>query len=214
MNKGTPMDKAAALDCSVCCERVTKKNQVACHYCDYVACKSCAKRFLLDSVNPLCMNCKKPWNREMISEKFGKTFVAKEYKQKRERDLFETEKALLPETQEIATRQKRLKEINKEILFVQEHLRELKRQKRIFEAGGEIVTPEKKTSTGPIIKCPVETCRGFVNSDNHTCGICDTKICKDCREPLGDKGEHGDKGEPLDHPHAVSYTHLTLPTKP
>lgn len=125
----------------------------------------------------------------MLTEKFGKTFIVKEYKQKRERDLFETEKALLPETQEIATRQKRLKDINKEIAFVQEHLRELKRQKRALEAGDALVPTEKKTSTGPIIKCPVETCRGFVNSEKHMCGICDTKICKDCREPLGE-GEH------------------------
>lgn len=181
------------MDCSVCCERVTKRSQVNCNFCEYIACKSCAKRFLLDSINPLCMNCKKPWNREMISEKFGKTFVGKEYKQKRERDLFETEKALLPETQEIATRQKRLKEINREILFVQEHLRELKRQKRAFENGD---TPTPTTSTekkGLIIKCPVETCRGFVCSENHTCGICDTKICKDCREPLGEEDD--------EHPH-------------
>jgi hypothetical protein len=75
----------------------------SCHYCDYTTCKSCAKRFILDSVNPSCMNCKKPWNREMISEKFGKTFIYKEYKKKRERDLFETEKALMPETQELTT---------------------------------------------------------------------------------------------------------------
>jgi hypothetical protein len=135
------------------------------------------------------MNCKKPWNREMISEKFGKTFVSKEYKKKRERDLFETEKALMPETQELATRTKRMKDLNKEIAFVQKHLRELKRQKKVLEAGGE--PSEKKTSTGPIIKCPVEECRGFVNSVTHMCGICDTKICKDCREPLGK----------LEHPH-------------
>jgi ribosomal protein S27AE len=125
----------------------------------------------------------------MISEKFGKTFVGKEYKQKRERDLFETEKALLPETQEIAMRQKRLKEVNKEIAFVQEHLRELKRRKRVLEAGGEYDIPVTASSSTTdmkkiTIKCPIDECRGFVSSATHTCGICDTKICKDCREPL------------------------------
>lgn len=187
----TTDDKKMALECSVCCERVTKKNQVTCRFCDYITCKSCAKRFLLEgSINASCMNCKKPWNRETLCEQFGKTYVGKEYKQKRERDLFETEKALLPETQEHATRQKRLKEVNREIMFAQEHIRELKRQKRVLEAGRDPdpVDP-KKTSMGPIIKCPMEECRGFVNSDTHMCGICDTKICKDCREPLGDKGE-------------------------
>lgn len=184
------MDKSKPLDCSVCCERITKRNTVACHFCDYKTCKSCAKRFLLDSVNPSCMNCKKPWNRETISTNFGKTFVAKEYKQKRERDLFETEKALMPETQEIAMRQKKIREINHEIYLLQARVRELKQQKRIIEAG---ITPSTSTEkkSGPTIKCPVENCRGFVDSSNHTCGICDTKICKDCREPLGgDRAEH------------------------
>ena len=180
------------MDCSVCCERVTKRSQVNCHYCDYLTCKSCTKRFLLDTINPSCMNCKNLWNREVLCEKLGKTFVGKEYKQKRERDLFETEKALLPETQDIATRQKRIKEINREIIFMQNRLRELRNQKRILEAG-ETPTPTPSTEKkGPVIKCPVETCRGFVNSSDHTCGICDTKICKDCREPLSKTGEPSD----------------------
>ena len=131
------------------------------------------------------MNCKNQWNREVLTEKFGKTFMSKDYKQRRERDLFETEKALMPETQEYATRQKRITDINREIYQLNLRLRELKMQKRIFEGGGEIDETHTKKS-GPTIKCPVESCRGFVNSSNHTCGICETKICKDCREPLGD----------------------------
>jgi hypothetical protein len=137
------------------------------------------------------MNCKKPWNRETISESFGKTFVGKEYKQKRERDLFETEKALMPETQEFATRQKRIKELNEEISFVKEYLRVLKRQRLLLEAGVAEPSTSGEKKSGPTIKCPVENCRGFVNSSDHTCGICETKICKDCREPLGGKAsEH------------------------
>jgi ribosomal protein S27AE len=140
------------------------------------------------------MNCKKPWDRETLVENFGKTFVGKEYKQKRERDLFETEKALMPETQEIATRQKRIKDINREILFVQEHLRELKRQKRILEAGGDDETSSSSSNVKKLtIKCPADECRGFVNSSNHTCGICDTKICKECHEPLNQAATGGNE---------------------
>jgi hypothetical protein len=137
------------------------------------------------------MNCKKPWNRETLCENFGKTFVDKEYKQKRERDLFETEKALLPQAQEIATREKRISDINRELRQLQIRISELKTQKRILEGGGEIEETHTKKS-GLTIKCPVESCRGFVNASTHICGICDTKICKDCREPLGGKGEPHD----------------------
>jgi hypothetical protein len=125
----------------------------------------------------------------MITNQLGKSFVEKEYKKKRERDLFETEKALMPETQNIAVRMKRIKDINKEIAFVSEHLRELKRQRTILEAGGEPHT-HKKPVKDHMIKCPVGECRGFVNSADHKCGICDTNVCKDCREPLAGALEH------------------------
>ena len=173
------------MDCSVCCESVSTRSKVECHFCGYTTCKPCVKRFILEgSINASCMNCKNPWNRETLCTQFGKTFVSKEYKQKRECDLFETEKALLPETQDIAMRQKRLKDVNREIMFAQEHLRELKRIKRILEIGGDIdpATIDKKAKL--TIKCPIDECRGIVSSATHTCGICDTQICKDCREPL------------------------------
>lgn len=183
------------MDCSVCCERITKKTNVTCHFCDYVSCKSCAKRFLLDSVNPSCMNCKKPWNRETLCENFGKTFVDKEYKQKRERDLFETEKALLPQAQEIATREKRIKGITREIYMLQERIRNLKQEKLYLEAG----VTKSSGARGHKIKCPLEACRGFVDSSDHICGTCETEICKDCHAPLKQTHGSGDKAGALEH---------------
>jgi hypothetical protein len=185
------------MDCSVCCERVTKRNTVTCHFCDFVTCKSCAKRFVLESINTLCMNCKKPWNREVITQNLGKTFVTKEYKQKRERDLFETEKALLPETQPFATAKKEIAELNKEIFQLQKRLKELKLKKILLQSGNTDENIFKERAAKLTIKCPVGECRGFVNSSNMICEVCDVKLCKDCREPLG-KDDDG-KGEPLEH---------------
>lgn len=34
-----------------------------------------------------------------------------------------------------------------------------------------------------ICSCPHPQCRGFITS-NHKCGLCNNKICRDCREPL------------------------------
>lgn len=46
-------------------------------------------------------------------------------------------------------------------------------------------------SVSPIItkkeyvkKCVNESCKGFVDKSTHVCGICDTKICKDCLNEL------------------------------
>lgn len=176
-------------DCSVCCETVSKRNVITCHFCDYITCKSCAKKYILEgTIAPVCMNCKKPWNREALTKNFGKTFIGKEYKQKRENDLFDTEKALMPETQEIAIRQKRMKDINKEIRDLQERIKVLKHKKRTLELEEEEATSKKgKSSAGPkmMIKCPVGDCRGFANmSTGYSCGICETKLCKDCHEPV------------------------------
>lgn len=44
--------------------------------------------------------------------------------------------------------------------------------------------PDTTPSTPKIIcPCPYPHCRGFITS-NHTCGLCNNKICRDCREPL------------------------------
>lgn len=178
------------MECSVCCETITKRNVVTCHLCDFVTCKSCTKRFILESINPSCMNCKKPWNREILAQKITKTFLTKEYKQKRERDLFETEKALLPETQPYAAAKKELADVNREIAQLQKRLREL-RQKRNFlqlnGVGGDEVTIKERIAR-LTIKCPASECRGFVDSKNMTCERCETVLCKECHEPL-DKGK-------------------------
>lgn len=176
------------MECNVCCEKV--KKGVTCNFCDYLTCTSCVSRFILETVNPSCMNCKKPWNREIITEKLGKTFVTKKYKAKRENDLFETEKALLPETQEYATRKKNIDSLNREIKELQQRLRILKAKKKIFEAGYTPGMPniDTKEASKLTIKCPCQECRGFVNSETMVCGICKSNVCSKCHEVKKDDG--------------------------
>lgn len=169
--------------CNICCEKV--KKLVSCHFCDFEACMNCTSRFVLESINSACMNCKKPWNREMLTEKFGKTFMTKKYKEKREKDLFETEKSLLPETQQYATAQKELEKINVEIRELQLRLRNLKARRSIYQMGGiPGVVPEKTATAKLNIKCPGKECRGYVDSHTMICGICNEKTCKECHEKI------------------------------
>lgn len=174
------------MECGVCCE--TSKKVVTCHYCDYVTCIPCASRYILEgTVNAVCMNCKKPWNREILIQKFGKTFITKKYKTKRENDLYETEKALMPETQPYATAKKELDSINKEIAQLQKRLKELKRRKMIINTTGGVTVAEVTAKSVKLsIKCPGENCRGYVNSDTMTCEVCDSHVCKECHEVKGD----------------------------
>lgn len=175
--------------CNVCCDVL--KKPVACGFCDYETCGSCASRFIVEgTIDPKCMNCKKPWARKFLTDSFGKSFMSKKYKEKRENDLFETEKALMPETQEFATRKKRMDSINKELYTLQARIRELKIQKRILEAGGDYTKRPEEKKTDVSIKCPIGECRGFVNSFTLQCGVCDGKLCKECREQVFDGIEH------------------------
>lgn len=173
-------------ECNVCCEKF--KKIIECNYCDFTACNACTSRFILESINPSCMSCKKPWNREILTDKLGKTFMTKKYKEKREKDLFETEKALLPETQQYATAKKELENINKEINELQKRLKILKTRKALIQMG-EIpgVPREMVVKTAKLnIKCPGKECRGYVDSSTMICGICNEKTCKDCHEILNE----------------------------
>ena len=178
------------MDCSVCCERITKRTTVTCHFCDFVTCKSCASRYILEStINPACMNCKKPWTREVLANNFSKVFLTREYKAKRERDLFETEKALLPETQPLATAKKDLDKVNKEIAELQRQLRQLQARRSVLRwTLVDSATLNAKVAH-LTIKCPADGCRGFVNSESMICEVCDVLVCKDCHAPL-DKDDH------------------------
>ena len=49
----------------------------------------------------------------------------------------------------------------------------------------------EKKAPSSFVKCPGEQCRGYVSQSTMTCDICETKLCKECHEPL-------DKGAPLD----------------
>jgi hypothetical protein len=106
--------------CAVCCEEFEKlkggkAKRVVCPFCSFTSCSSCAKRYLTESdADPHCMNCRKSWNRRILSERFSKLFMSQEYKQYRERILFERERALLPATQVIAEETIRRRELAKE----------------------------------------------------------------------------------------------------
>lgn len=92
-------------ECDVCCERMNKSTRkaVKCDFCDFVACKVCASRYLLESTeDPHCMNCRKGWTREVMISKFASTFVNGKYKKHREEILYNREVALLPATQPLA----------------------------------------------------------------------------------------------------------------
>ncbi len=101
-------------ECVICCS--PNKKPITCRICNFCACYNCFSKFMIDCTStPKCMKCDKPWTRKHLVDSFGQYFVSNRYKKKREEVLFELEKAMMPDTQPLAAKAKRVEEINKTI---------------------------------------------------------------------------------------------------
>ena len=197
--------------CDVCCEKFTYHNSnVGCQFCDFSACRSCHKTYVFGTGTEMhCMTCKKEWTDEYVSDQFTKSFYNRDLKGHREKFLLDHEKCLLPEAQECLGRYKKYKDIlaRLDVLkkergdILAKHLKNNGRDTNWYRYNQIRNSIELWDGRLPRTKhlivhdeyntvqqhkwtwaCPTEECRGFLNED-HTCGVCETKICKDCNEP-------------------------------
>lgn len=128
-------------DCCICCNERT--NFIKCQYCEGEACADCQQKFLLEKMNPKCMNCKKDWSYNWVREHFPKNFMNKTFKTVKENQLFELEKTMLPDLQaEVAFEMK----YGKELEFYKDFLARLRRMKRYSVMNEEDCKEEDVTS--------------------------------------------------------------------
>jgi len=139
------------------------------------------------------MQCKHAWNREFIDSACTKTFRDKQLKSHREEILFERQKCLLPQTQEIVARKRQTKALRDENAVDQAKIDEIRH--RINQRFVLINTIESTPNTSIraerkqfVRKCPVVECRGFL-STQWKCGTCESRICPDCNEVKQDEHE-------------------------
>jgi hypothetical protein len=159
-----------------------------------------------------CMNCRKEWDRKILTTYFPSCFVNKTYKHFREKLLWEKEKSLLPATQPIveeimqAERNKKKAQVLEEEIFgIEDTIRELNkeiegRKRMIKEYRRTFRVSERQSNVLFIRKCPSTDCRGFLNSQ-WRCGICERWTCPQCNEIKGmirDDPEHICKEENLE----------------
>lgn len=199
------------MECIVCCEpyNKSKRKQITCSFCNYSACTSCIKTYLLDSFHkPHCMNCKKEWIHDFLTTHLG-AFMKKEYRNKREVLLLEREKSFIPQLIPLAERDKKVNMINKHIKHLQDeliewyndiytHRRNMERYNILKQEKKEIkstihslmelrtnlystkIREERKTF---IMKCIVHECKGFLSS-RYKCGLCSIVVCKECHTEM------------------------------
>jgi hypothetical protein len=194
-----------ANDCGICCNTFNLKGRkdIGCGYCDYHACSSCIQTYLLNTtIDAHCMNCRKGWNQEFLDAALTKSFMTKDFKKHRENLLFEREKCLLPATQEVLLRDKRIIQLENEQTKLFDELHDIHVSLNIYDAARSVKiraridvirrTLAELRGEGPVSstsvaltrylrKCPVDNCKGFLTDEWH-CGICEKDICENCNE--------------------------------
>lgn len=189
-------------ECIICVEKLNKSNRlpVECEYCKFTACRECCQRFILNEVQPRCMDnaCGREWSRQYIQRSFTQSFVNGDLKIHRQNVLFDREKSLMPATQAVVENEIAIERIREEIRRIDEETRLLaqRRQSLTNEIFRRIHFNERPISENREAaefhkECPDSNCRGFLSSQ-WKCGVCEMWTCKEC---------HVIKGNTRDAPH-------------
>lgn len=199
---------AANATCNVCVSSFNKttRREVTCAKCDFTACRTCNKTYILGTVNePHCMNCKLPWDSEFISANFTKKFFNEDLADHRANALFESEKALMPATQERIRIMHLREEIDglnnlakvydtikkpEEARIYREKAYFIRRDNPELAEQAAPAAESRKNLARPVCGCIRDDCRGFVMNNNWKCGICNTKVCAECLKEDAGKTEH------------------------
>jgi hypothetical protein len=214
--------------CSICCTKTSLSNprtQCPNANCasntnpDSVICNKCAKRYLLETLvntDAHCMVCKRGFKHAELYAMFSASWNRGVYAVHRRKLLLERQKAMLPETQERAEIEIRLRTCKNKIAELKRDIRDLKREKnsecrelsaltynlRNLDEGKSLFESKKRRVFR--MRCPKEGCNAFI-SEEWRCGICGTEVCKSCREILPpDAVKEGETGAAAANVHTCS----------
>lgn len=166
-------------DCNICYESFTNKQLVTCCSCSFEACKNCVKTQIELTKNASCMNCKCTFTKKFLTENVGVTFVKTTWKKIEEDVLIEREREQLTATQPLVAWEK-----------------EYRRQKSRLRFGERMTISERPTESNnanikDFFPCPNNACRGFIEPGARTCSVCNSNVCRLCREAIsGDPSLH------------------------
>lgn len=190
------------MQCPICCDaRLTPTSTVECGSCGHTCCKSCVKRFLLDSMeDPHCMKCRRVLTHTELVEKLPRTFVDRELKRHREAVLADRQKAMIPATQDAVVVEQEKRRSFKRIRDWTEQRESLKRKLRELNTliHHEYVAMSRRESTTErrqfIMRCAREGCRGFL-TEQYKCSVCEGVTCSHCHVFKTPGAEHECRAE-------------------
>jgi len=216
--RGKKSEKPEIHQCDICVEPFnnSKRTAVKCEYCDYVACRECCEKYLLNENDPKCMSneCNRQWTTEFISKMFTKRFINNEYKSHKEKVLFDKQRALMPSTQpiieDILIKEDYKRKIGVANEFVNEAREKLNVIYREYYQYLNTEKPDIQRNPTFIRACPDENCKGFLSSQ-WKCGICSKWTCPTCHEI---KGENRDTEHTCNPDRVATAELLNRDTKP
>jgi len=192
-------------ECPVCCNAYTadQRKPIACPGCNYAACVSCVKTYLLGSLSdPACMSCGLYWCRAFLGASLPATWLNGDLKKHRERVLMDREHSLMPETQPLVEREAERRardEIRRKRYEEYKQAQINLRNARIAWSDAQHVVrygeqredqrEEPKERRAFVAACPDANCRGFL-STQYKCGTCLQRFCAHCREPKLEGVDH------------------------
>lgn len=124
------------MNCEICTEPYTKRRQnIKCQYCEFTACTTCYKTYLLTISKPKCMSneCTGEWSRKHLRDNFTQVFISKELREHQKNVLIETQMALMPETQLVVETLNRRDRINAKIAELTRIRSEKRAENKIYE---------------------------------------------------------------------------------
>lgn len=177
------------MECQICINPMSsvKRKPIKCMYCGFESCLECCKTYILEQSTPHCMNigsCSREWTRRFLSANFPHLFLLNKYKIHRENVLFEQERALFVETQPYVVNQISLEKNNEKITKISKEISELnKKYDSLLLEHRKLYNKTVHEKEQFVRSCPKNECNGFL-SQQWKCGICETKYCKHCHQPL------------------------------
>lgn len=153
--------------CTVCCkdQRLSlrnKSNKLTCPRCHFECCVRCQTRFARNE----CMSCHMVFTLEFTRNVLGTLFVKNVLKPNKIAELMREQRQTLPKANVLV-----------------EWEREVRKQKDLARFGIMHTVPQRPSllsQTTDIFPCPVDHCRGFVESNN--CKVCRIHVCMSCQK--------------------------------
>lgn len=186
------------------------KAPVACPYCNIKTCLSCLKKCtLMWASGPKCAGCNKSFTSDFIDSSFTRGFRRGPLRIQSTLNLVEQEMSLLPQTMLVLQERKNAESVriwtdrimdlhnlyaydpwnsNYET-FLSEHAK-LNNEIRKLDPVGHQSKKQKTETQKKSVKCPRESCLGFIYMSGPgagTCALCEMQVCKDCNVGLKDK---------------------------